>query len=70
MLNFLECIRSRKDPVAPVEVGHRSNSICILAHIAMKTGRTLKWDPKTEKFVGDDEANRLLDYPHREPWTI
>lgn len=70
MLNFLECVRSRKDPVAPVEVGHRSNSICILAHIAMKTGRTLKWDPKAEKFVGDDEANRLLDYPHREPWTI
>ncbi|HPA17573.1 MAG TPA: Gfo/Idh/MocA family oxidoreductase [Verrucomicrobiae bacterium] len=70
MLNFLECIRSRKDPVAPVEVGHRSNTVCILAHIAMKLGRKLKWDPKAERFVGDDDANGLLDYPHRKPWTI
>jgi predicted dehydrogenase len=70
MLNFLECVRSRKDPVAPVEVGHRSNTVCILAHIAMKLGRKLKWDPKAEKFVGDAEADGLLDYPHRKPWIV
>lgn len=69
MLNFLECVRSRKDPVAPVEAGHRSNTVCILAHIAMKLGRKLKWDPSAERFVGDDDANRMLDYPHRKPWT-
>jgi predicted dehydrogenase len=70
MKNFLECMRSRKEPAAPVEVGHRSNSICVLAHIAMKLGRKLKWDPKAERFVGDDEANRWLDYSHRAPWTV
>ena len=70
MKNFLECMRSRKDPVAPVEVGHRSNTICVMTHIAMKLGRKLRWDPKAEHFVGDDEANRWLDYPHRKPWTV
>ncbi len=70
MKNFLECMRSRQDPVAPVEVGHRSNSVCILAHIAMKLGRKLRWDPKAELFVGDDEANAWLDTTHRAPWTV
>ena len=70
MLNFLECMRSRKDPVAPVEVGHRSNTVCIITHIAMKLGRKLRWDPKTEQFIKDDEANKMLNYPHRAPWTI
>ncbi len=70
MKNFLECMRTRKDPAAPVEVGHRSNSLCIITHLAMKLGRKLRWDPEREQFVGDDEANRLLDYPHRPPWNI
>jgi predicted dehydrogenase len=70
MKNFLECMRTRKEPVAPVEVGHRSNTICILAHIAMKLGRKLRWDPQAERFLDDDEANNWLDYPHREPWTV
>jgi myo-inositol 2-dehydrogenase/D-chiro-inositol 1-dehydrogenase len=70
MKNFLECVRSRKDPAAPVEVGHRSNSICVMTHIAMKLGRKLKWNPQAERFIDDEEANRWLDYPHREPWTI
>jgi len=70
MKNFLECMRSRKDPVAPVEVGHRSNTICLLAHIAMKLGRKLRWDPQAERFINDEEANHWLDYMHREPWTM
>ncbi|OGD16443.1 MAG: oxidoreductase, partial [Candidatus Aminicenantes bacterium RBG_16_63_14] len=70
MKNFLEAVRSRKDPAAPVEVGHRSNTICMITHIAMKLGRKLAWDPAAERFVGDDEANGRLDYPHREPWTV
>ncbi len=70
MKNFLEAVRGRKDPIAPVEVGHRSNSICIMTHIAMKLGRKLVWDPAAERFVGDDEANRRLDYPHRAPWQV
>ena len=70
MLNFQECMRSRKDPICPVEVGHRSNSVCVLHHIAMKLGRKLQWDPKAETFVNDADANKLLDYPHRAPWTV
>jgi predicted dehydrogenase len=70
MKNFLECMRTRKDPVAPVEVGHRSNTICVMTHIAMKLGRKLEWDPVAERFVDDEEANLWLDYPHREPWTV
>jgi myo-inositol 2-dehydrogenase/D-chiro-inositol 1-dehydrogenase len=70
MKNFLECMRSRQDPVAPVEAGHRSNTICVLTHIAMKLKRKLRWDPKAERFIGDDEANAWLDYPHREPWAV
>jgi myo-inositol 2-dehydrogenase/D-chiro-inositol 1-dehydrogenase len=70
MKDFLECMRSRKDPVAPVEAGHRSNSICVITHIAMKLGRKLRWDPEAELFINDDEANRWLDYPHRKPWTM
>jgi predicted dehydrogenase len=70
MKNFLECMRSRKETAAPVEVGHRSNTVCMLAHIAMKLGRKLRWDPQAQRCLDDDEANGRLDYPHREPWTV
>jgi len=68
--DFLRCMRTRKDPCNPAEAGHRSNTVCVLHHIAMKLGRTLKWDPRAEKFIDDDEANRMLDYPHRRPWIV
>ena len=70
MKNFLECMRSRKEPAAPVEVGHRSNSLCVITHLAMKLGRKLRWDPTAEKFIADDEANKWLDYAHRAPWIL
>lgn len=70
MANFLDCMRSRKDPVAPVEVGHRSNSLCLITSISMKLGRKLNWDPKAERFKDDDEANAMLSYKHREPWSV
>ena len=70
MLNFLQCIRTRQDPICPVEVGHRSNSICVMTHIAMKLGRKLRWDPQAERFADDPQANAMLDYEHREPWTV
>jgi myo-inositol 2-dehydrogenase/D-chiro-inositol 1-dehydrogenase len=53
-----------------VEVGHRGNSICVITHLAMKLGRKLRWDPQAEHFLDDDTANAMLDYDHREPWTI
>jgi hypothetical protein len=68
--NWLECMRSGAEPICPVEVGHRSNTICVITHIAMKLGRKLKWDPKAEKFASDDAANAMLDYEHRKPWTL
>ncbi len=70
MFDFLKSMRSRRDPIAPVEVGHRSNSVCLLHHIAMKLGRPLQWDPQREQFLDDDQANAMLDYPHREPWIL
>ena len=62
--DFLASIREGREPICPVEVGHRSNTICIITHIAMKLGRKLKWDPVAETFPGDDEANAMLDYKH------
>jgi predicted dehydrogenase len=69
-LNWLECIRSRKEPIAPVEVGHRSCSACLLHHIAMKLKRKIYWDPKTERFKKDDQANSMLSRPQRRPYNI
>lgn len=68
--NFLDCIKTRTDPIAPVEVGHRSATICHIANIAMQRKRSLHWDPAAEKFVGDDEANRMLSRAYREPWHL
>lgn len=68
--NWLECIRSRKAPIAPVEIGHRACSTCLLHHIAMKTKRKLHWDPAKERFWNDDEANSMLSRPQRPPYTF
>jgi predicted dehydrogenase len=68
--NWLDCIRSRKEPIAPVEVAHRSCSACLLHHIAMKAKRTLHWDPEKERFKNDDGANALLSRPQRAPYVL
>ncbi len=68
--NFYECIKSRKPTIAPIEVGHRSCTICLLGEIAMRLGRKLRWDPAKERFVNDDEANKMLSRPMRAPWTL
>ncbi|OGV63812.1 MAG: hypothetical protein A2283_09405 [Lentisphaerae bacterium RIFOXYA12_FULL_48_11] len=68
--NFLDSVKSRKEPIAPVEQAHRSCSTCILGYIAMRTGRKLKWDPVKERFKNDDEANSMLSRPMRAPWRI
>ena len=57
MGNFFDCLRSRKAPICEAEVGHRSVSVCHLGAIAIRLGRPLRWDPKTERFAGDREAN-------------
>src|SRR6266498_4231419 len=68
--NWLECIRSRQQPIAPVEVGHRACSACLIHHIAMKLKRKVFWDPVRESFKNDDEANRMLSRPQRSPYTL
>ena len=68
--NFVDCIKSRRDPIAPVEVGHRSTSIAHLANIAMLLKKKLQWDPVEERFLNDDEANKLLSKPMRAPWSL
>jgi len=68
--NWLECIKSRTETIAPVEIGHRSCTVCLLGEIAMRLGRKLKWDPDTEQFIGDEMANRMLWRPMRSPWRL
>jgi predicted dehydrogenase len=68
MENFVDCVRSRKAPICPAEVGHRSASLCHLGVIAVRLGRRLTWDPAGEQFVGDDEAAGYLAREWRKPY--
>ena len=68
--NFLDCVKSREEPAAPVEVGHRSATVCHLGNIALRLKQELQWDPASEQFVGSDEANALLRRPARESWHV
>jgi predicted dehydrogenase len=68
--NFVECIKSRAETIAPAEVAHRSCSACVLGDIAMRLGRKLRWDPEKEQFVGDSEANKMVSRPMRSPWSL
>jgi len=69
--NFIDCVISRGPTAAPVEVAHRSITICHLGNIAMRLGRkSLRWDPRTAQIPGDDEASKMLDRPYRDPWKV
>ena len=68
--DWFNCIKTRQKPICDVEIGCRSVSVCHLGNIAYWTGRSLKWDPANEVFIGDDEANRWLDRPMRAPWRL
>ena len=68
--NFIECVKTRQETLTPVEVAHRSTSAALIGGIALKLERKLHWDPKTERFRDDDEANRLLTYAMRPPWRL
>ena len=69
MQNLLACVASRGRPVSDIEEGYISTASCIMGNIAMKLGRTLAWDSKTNQVNGDDEANRLLRREYRRPWV-
>ncbi len=63
--NWLDCVRTREIPNAPIEVGHRTATVCHLANIARELNRPLKWNPEVERFEDDDQANQLVDRPRR-----
>jgi len=68
--NFLDCIKTRRRPIAPPEGAHRANSTCQIANICLELGRKLTFDPKNEKFIDDPMADRKLARPIREPWRL
>jgi predicted dehydrogenase len=67
-INFLQAVDARTRPVADIEQGYISTTSCILANLALKTGRTLVWDAQKQQVAGDEEANALMRRPYRKPW--
>jgi predicted dehydrogenase len=68
--DFLKCVRSRQDPVSPVEAGHKASYLGLIAETAVRLKRKLKWDPVKEEFPGDEEANALKKREYRKPWVL
>jgi predicted dehydrogenase len=70
--SFLDCVRSRRPESvnAPIEEGHLSCALVHLANASYRLGRTLNFDPETERVIGDDEANQLLRGSYREPYEV
>jgi predicted dehydrogenase len=68
--NWIDCIKSRQRPVADVEIGHRTATVCHLCSITRQLGRRLKWDPASEQFPNDPEANMLVDRERRAGWEL
>ncbi|MDR2863046.1 MAG: Gfo/Idh/MocA family oxidoreductase [Puniceicoccales bacterium] len=68
--NFIDGVKTRKETITPIEIGHRSASIGHLGHIAVQTGRTINWDPATETIKDDPGASALLSPNYRSPWVL
>jgi len=68
--DFLDCVKTRKEPYFPAEIGHRCASLVHMGNIAMRLGRKLRWDPAKEEFVGDADANAMCSRVMRKPWTL
>ena len=68
--NFIECVKSRKPTITPVETGHHSAVPGHLGLISMLVGRKIKWDVKSETIIGDSDASKLLSRPYRSPWKL
>jgi predicted dehydrogenase len=71
-INFIESVKSREDPVVPVEIGHSSCTVCTLGNIACQLKRTVKWNPETETFVNDIDgaATKMLHYQYRDGYKL
>jgi predicted dehydrogenase len=66
--NFLDCVKSRSQPISDLESGHRAATICHLANLSLRLGRKIRWDAQREQILGDAEAAKLLERPYRQPW--
>ncbi|MFW5692854.1 MAG: Gfo/Idh/MocA family protein [Thermoguttaceae bacterium] len=67
---FLDCVRSRRRPNCDVEIGHRSTTFSLLANISLATRARLDWDAEEERITNHPEANDMLHYEYRKPWTL
>jgi hypothetical protein len=68
--NFLDCVKSRQQPVLNLDVGHHVSTVAHLGNIAYRTGRKIVWDAANETVVGDAQANKLVGVEYREPWKL
>ena len=68
--NFLDCVKSRAQTIAPAEVAHRSTTICHVANTCLRLGRNVSWDPQAERFVNDSDADKMISRPMRRPWRL
>ena len=68
--NFLDCVKSRKQPVENLEVGHHVSTVAHLGNIALRSGRKIQWDHQQERVIGDAEADRLVGVNYRAPWKL
>jgi len=68
--DFLDCMRSRKRPVEDVETGHHVSTIAHLGNVALRSRRSIRWDPEHERVIGDEQVNHWLTKPYRAPWTL
>ena len=68
--NFLDCVKSRKDCYFPPEIGQRCFTIAHIGNISMRLGRKLRWNPEKERFINDEQANRMLSRAMRSPWKL
>jgi hypothetical protein len=69
-LSWIDAVKTRKDPVGPIESAVRSDTISHLSNISIRTGRRIQWDSAKETIVGDDGARKLMSRPMRKPWKL
>ena len=68
--DFIDCVKRRKQTYAPAEIGHRTATVGHMGNIALRLGRKLRWDPDEERFVDDEQANRMVRRAKRAPWRL
>ena len=69
-VNFIDAVKGKTKPAAPIDIAVRTDALCHLQQIAIKLKRKLRWDPQQQVFPNDDEANAMLDRPMRSPWKL